>query len=127
VSAELEARHTAAAAVLADYRRWERGEAINAGGIFDWQTAAMRLAAELRSLLERAGTEQASPVLILSESSEAVLGQALADAIAHRTPQGICPDCDAHPAGLCDDHAGDLDTTDAYLALARELGIEVEQ
>jgi hypothetical protein len=121
------ARRTAAKAVLADYRRWERGEAINAGGIFDWQTAAMRLAAELRSLLEQAGTEQASPLLILSESSEAILGQALADAIAHRTPQGICPDCDAHPASLCDDHAGDLDKTDAYLALARELGIEMER
>ena len=54
-----------------------------------------------------------------------VLGQALADAIAHRTP-GICEECDVRPDGLCDDHAADLDLTDAYLALGRELGIEVE-
>jgi len=54
-----------------------------------------------------------------------VLGQALADAIKYRTP-GICEECDVRPEGLCDDHAADLDLTDAYLALGRELGIEVE-
>jgi len=31
------------------------------------------------------------------------------------------------PAWLCNDHAADLDLTDAYLALARELGIERER
>ena len=29
--------------------------------------------------------------------------------------------------GLCDDHGADLDLTDAYIALGRELGIEVGQ
>lgn len=66
----------------------------------------------------------AGPALVLTASWEAVLGQALADAIEHRTPGGDCTDCEAHPAGLCEDHAGDLDLTDAYLALGRELDIE---
>ena len=55
-----------------------------------------------------------------------VLGQALADAIARRTPEGFCADCEARPEGLCDDHAADLDLTDAYIALGRELGIQVD-
>jgi transcriptional regulator with XRE-family HTH domain len=56
-----------------------------------------------------------------------VLGQALADAIAYRDPTGICPDCDTHPAGLCEAHAGDLDKTDAYIELGRQLGIELDR
>jgi hypothetical protein len=125
--AELAARRTAAGAVLADFGRFSSGETVNAAGIADWQTAALRLSAELRSVLDQLAAEPAPPALILSESNGALLGQALADAIAFREPAGICPACDVHPAGLCDDHAGDLDTTDAYLALARELGIEVER
>jgi len=54
-----------------------------------------------------------------------VLGQALADAIAHRTPEGFCTECETRPEGLCNDHAADLDLTDAYIQLGRELGIEV--
>jgi hypothetical protein len=56
-----------------------------------------------------------------------VLGQALADAIEHRTPEGFCAECEVRPEGLCNDCAADLDLTDAYIALSRELGIEVEQ
>jgi hypothetical protein len=122
-SAELRARRVAAAAVEADFAR-ACGEHVY-GQPFDWGMWAGRLSTELRSLLDQLAAEQAAPALVLSESSAAVLGQALADAIAQRTPQGICPSCDAHPAGLCDDHAGDLDKTDAYLALTRELRIEV--
>ena len=62
---------------------------------------------------------------VISAEQCITLGQALADAIEHRTPRGQCSDCEIHPAWLCDDHAADLDLTDAYLALARELGIEV--
>jgi hypothetical protein len=61
----------------------------------------------------------------LDHGQREVLGQALADAIAHRDPAGLCPECDGRPEGLCNDHAADLDLTDAYLALGRELGIEV--
>jgi hypothetical protein len=56
-----------------------------------------------------------------------VLGQALSDAVTYRDPAGACTSCEAHPAGLCEDHAADLDKTDAYLALARALGIEVDR
>ena len=62
----------------------------------------------------------------LTAAQREVLGQALADAIEHRTPGAHCSDCDDHPAGLCYDHAGDLDRTDDYLALGRQLGIAAE-
>ena len=61
----------------------------------------------------------------LDAGQREVLAQALADAIEHRTPYGDCTDCNARPEGLCNDHAADLDLTDSYLALARELAIEV--
>ena len=67
------------------------------------------------------------PVLLLTASWEAILGQALADAVTYRDLSGACQDCEAHPAGLCEDHAEDLDRTDAYLALGKALGIEVER
>jgi hypothetical protein len=63
----------------------------------------------------------------LTPDQRVVLRQVLADAIAYREPAGACIDCDASPVSLCDDHAGDLDRTDAYLALAGSLGIEVER
>ena len=56
-----------------------------------------------------------------------MLGHAIGDAVTYRDPVGACSDCEAHPAGLCGGHAKDLDRTDAYLALARVLGIEVER
>jgi hypothetical protein len=55
-----------------------------------------------------------------------VLAAALADAVRYRTPEALCEDCETRPEGLCDDHAADLDLTDAYLALGCELGIEVD-
>lgn len=73
--------------------------------------------------------EVASPVSAprhgpLTRAQLDVLGQALADAVAHCTPGGYCADCEVHPAGLCEHHAGDLDRADAYVNLACELGIE---
>jgi hypothetical protein len=63
----------------------------------------------------------------LTAGQREVLGQALADAVEYRTPGACCTACDDHPAGLCEDHAADLDRTDDYLAIARRLGIEVER
>jgi hypothetical protein len=63
----------------------------------------------------------------LSAEQLATLGQALGDAATYRDPAGDCTDCEAHPAGLCEDHAADLDKTDAYLKLAAALGIEVDR
>jgi hypothetical protein len=59
---------------------------------------------------------------VLSADQREALGQALADALRCRTPDGECTGCDEHSAWLCNDHAVDLDLNDAYLALARELG-----
>jgi hypothetical protein len=104
--AELAARRTAAAAVLADFRR-EESASLSFGGASgqDWLALAQRLAWALGDVL--AEPDHSEQDHRLAAGQLAVLGQALADAIACRTPQGICPDCDA------------------YLALARELGIEV--
>jgi hypothetical protein len=89
-------------------------------------SALMRMAAELRRQLGQVLDAMQADVA-LTDGQLVTLGLALGDAITYRDPQVICPDCDASPAGLCDDHAEDLDKTDAYLALARELGIEVER
>ena len=53
MTADLEARCTAVAAVLADFERWDRDGLIPG----DWQSWSFRMAAELRSLLE--GSEAA--------------------------------------------------------------------
>jgi hypothetical protein len=115
--AEMAARRTAAAAVVADFRAELARHPLSRPPDGSW---AFRLAEEVGSLLGQ-------PDAGLSPNQRAVLGQALADAITLRDPQGSCPDCDQHPAGLCEDHGSDLHKTDAYLALARELGIEVER
>ena len=89
-------------------------------------SAVMRMAAELKRQLGQvldAGREAVS----LSGDQLVTLGQALADAITYRDPAGACPDCEASPSGLCDDHGEDLDKTGAYLQLASELGIEVDR
>ena len=119
--AELAARITAAGAVLGDYR----SDAARPGDGTDWQSWAYRLASMLSAVLDVAGQAPA-----LSPAQLAVLGQALGDAVTYREAAAsdfACADCVAHPAGLCADHAADLDKTDAYLQLARTLGIEVDR
>jgi hypothetical protein len=62
MNAELGARRTAAAAVVADFRRWATGD-LAAG---DWQSWALRLAAAVDSLLSApAGGPGTSPVTTL--------------------------------------------------------------
>ncbi len=89
---------------------------------------ADREAAELRKLLGQVLDYVDSRPAAVDDGQREVLGQALADAVTYRDPsRRYCLDCEAHPAGLCDDHAADLDLTDAYLALGREFGIEVDR
>ena len=74
-----------------------------------------------------AGFRRPGPAL--DEGQREVLASAVADAIAHRSEHadGYCSGCEAHPAGVCDEGAADLDLADAYLHLAAELGIEVDR
>lgn len=122
MSAELAARITAALAVLGDFRRAEGSEFSGQQPRPDWMAWAQRLAWALTDVLTEAGKASA-----LTAEHLVTIGQALADAATYRDPSGACPDCEAHPAGLCEDHAADFDKTDAYLQLAKALGIEVER
>jgi hypothetical protein len=121
--AELAARITAASAVLGDFRRAEAADADWNGPAMPWATWADRLASMLGAVLDVAGHAPA-----LTGQQIEVLGQVLADAIDYRDPGGgACWDCGNAPDGYCGDHAADIDKTDAYLQLARSLGIEVER
>ena len=71
---------------------------------------------------ERAQAVQARLAAI---RGQLLIAQVFADAIEYRRPEGGCHDCLTDPDGLCDDHAADLNLTDAYIALAGELGVEV--
>ena len=118
--AELAARITAARAALGDFRqagldaladpspKWEP----------DWASWAHRLAAELRGLLDRPAAAAALDAAALS-----IVFGALDDAAAYREHRGgaECSRCDAHPAGLCEDHGEDMARAAGYRALAREL------
>jgi hypothetical protein len=53
------------------------------------------------------------------------LPDVLADAVAHREPAAYC--AAYGDEGLCDTHAAGLDSANAYRALARALGIEVQR
>ena len=59
----------------------------------------------------------------VSPADATVLGQALADAEAHRRRRAgaYCYDCASTHAGACHDHLDDLDRADAYRDLAAEL------
>jgi hypothetical protein len=56
---------------------------------------------------------------VLAADRRQVLSQALADALRYWMADAECTGCDGHPAWLCNDHAADLDLTDACLGLAR--------
>ena len=83
--------------------------------------------AVVAGLITRAAAGNGGQAAALTADQRAVLAQVFADAIEYRTPGADCTGCDEDPAGLCWDHAADLDRTDAYLGLARQLGAEVER
>jgi hypothetical protein len=60
VSAELDARRVAAAAVLADFDRWEHGVVISVDGAGDWPAWAERLAAHMRHVLDQIQADAAA-------------------------------------------------------------------
>ena len=124
MSAERAARAAAAAAVAADFARATDDFIDHGGPEPDHPALAWRLYSELRSVLQLDDDGQADA---LTPDQRDVLAQALADAIEYRTPGADCADCDEHPAGLCPDHADDLNRSDAYLAVASQLGIEVDR
>ena len=54
-----------------------------------------------------------------------LLRQALADAVYYRDPPVQCPACEAQGDALCAACAAGLACARAYLALGRDLGLEV--
>ncbi len=65
-----------------------------------------------------------SPAPPLPPEQRKVLRQALTDAVSYRDPPAHCRACEALD-GLCDECAAGLAHARAYLALGRELGMEV--
>ena len=64
---------------------------------------------------------------VLSADQREVLGRALADALSYRTQTAGAPGVTSTQPGCATTTPRDLELTDAYLALARELGIERER
>jgi hypothetical protein len=109
VTAEWEARRTAAAAVLADYQR--------AAADADVAERAM-WGARLADML---GYVLAAPPL--PPAQLATVLAALDDAAAFRTERAkaYCVRCAEHPAGACDEHLDDLDAAERYRQMAQEI------
>jgi hypothetical protein len=65
-----------------------------------------------------------SAITLLPRQREA-LAQALADAVCYRDPPVYCDACDALHDALCEQCAVMLARAREYLALGREMGVEV--
>jgi hypothetical protein len=64
----------------------------------------------------------------ISPAGMLILASALPDAAEYREGRAgdsFCADCEAAPEGLCETHSAELDQRDVYVALGRDLGIEV--
>jgi hypothetical protein len=61
---------------------------------------------------------------LVSSAQRELLRQALADAVYYRDPPVECSACEAR-GGLCDQCAAELTRARSYVALGRELGLEV--
>lgn len=129
MSAELAARRTAAAAVLADFRA---AEAAFERGLRDrpaYPAWALRLEQHLRYVLVEldALDVQAGTTVTLTAGQYAVVAKALADAEQFRREraEAWCEHCDNHPSGACDRHVDDFDAADEYRQAAEGLAKEV--
>jgi hypothetical protein len=112
VNAELAARRTAAAAVVADFRRWAEGGLV-AG---HWQDWSLRLALAVESLTE------VSPAVLNASDLRTVLDALDVAADYKRGRLAICSDDGAHPEEPCATCAWRLHVADEYDALARRIG-----
>jgi hypothetical protein len=117
VNAELNARRTAAAAVLADYRAAVASAPLTKPPGREWM---LRLASVLDELLDGLG----SATVTLAQDQAATVARALADAEKHRMREAAeqCADCEADPRGCCDGCLDDLDAAQEYHDLGAELG-----
>jgi hypothetical protein len=115
MSAELEARRTAAAAVLADYRAALASAPLSSPPGREWM---LRLADVLGGLLAAL-----DPVVVLDQDQAATAVDALEVAAEYRRYRAslACEACAARPAELCEDHAADLDRAEDYDRLAARL------
>jgi hypothetical protein len=112
--AELAARRTAAAAVLADYRAAVDSAPLSQPPGREWM---LRLADMLGELLDAFG-----PAVVLDRDQAATVLAALEDASEDiRDRAAYCPACASHPADLCDGCAGRLTRAEAYDRLAATL------
>jgi hypothetical protein len=111
--AELAARRTAAAAVLADYRAALHSAPLSRPPGREWM---LRLADALGGVLD-------TPGVCLDEDQAATVLAALEDAAEGiRERAAYCSACRTHPADLCDETADQLRRAEAYDALAARLG-----
>jgi hypothetical protein len=131
MNAELEARRTAARALVADFRAEQaRHRASEALG----DSWAYRLALAVESLLEPPGQAGADTNLLhgavllsgnydLTDTQVDTALAALDVAAEYRRYRADlpCDRCDASPQGCCDDHMADLEAADAYDHLAAEI------
>lgn len=64
------------------------------------------------------------PGRAVSPADAAIIARALKDAETFRMREAaeFCADCEAHPAGACDDHLDDVDAAQAYHDLAGMFG-----
>jgi hypothetical protein len=115
VTAELAARRTAAAAVLADYRRELHSAPLSKPPGREWM---LRLADVLGDLLAAL-----DPVVALGQGQAVTAVGALGVAAEYRRCRAslTCEACAQHPAELCEDHATDLEAANAYDRVAAQI------
>jgi hypothetical protein len=138
VNAELNARRTAAAAVLADYLNGPGTADANELSLWAARLASMLglvldgLTPEVRAVDAKSPEGEqllaSLPAVTVSASQMSVLRDALAEAEAACRDRAAewCGECADHQSGACQRHLDDLDQADEYRKTAAELGIATE-
>jgi hypothetical protein len=113
MSAELGARHTAAAAVLADYQAELASAPLSKSPGREWMLRLAEVLGNLLAVLDSA--------VVLDQDQAATALDALEVAMEYRRYRAslTCEACAIHPAELCENHATDLDRAEEYDRLAR--------